>query len=131
MDKLIVSHKDQCVLNNFIEALNDKFGKGKKLEEIKGVVHDYLGLTVDFSLPGKVVFSMFSYLEDIIVEAPLDLKTGPKRKTPASRKLFTVNKDLPLLYTEKAELFHQLVARLLFFYKLTQPDIQVAWFSFV
>ena len=50
------------MLDNFIEALNDKFGRGKNLEETKGVVYDYLGLTIDFLLPGKVVFSMFHYL---------------------------------------------------------------------
>ena len=105
VDDLLASHKDQCVLDNFIEALNNKFGKGKKFKEKKGAVHDYLALTVDFSLPGKVIFSMFNCLEDIVVEAPLDLKMGRKHKTPASWKLFTVNKDLPLMYMEKVELF--------------------------
>ena len=57
---------------------------------------------------------MFDYLEDIVVEAPLDLKMGPRHKTPASRKLFSVDKNSPLLCQEKAELFHWLVARLLF-----------------
>ena len=68
---------------------------------------------------------MFNYLEDIIVEAPLDLKTGPKHKTPESGKLFTVNKYLPLMCKEKAELFHSSVARLLFASKQAQTDIQV------
>ena len=97
MDDLIVSHMDQRVLDNFIEALNKKFGKEKKLEETKVLVHDHLGLTIDFLLPLKVLFSMFDYLEDIVVEAPLDLKMGPQYKTPASGKLLTVNKDSPLL----------------------------------
>ena len=102
------------MLDNFIKELNKVFGKEKKFEETKGVVHDYLGLIIDFLLPGKVVFSMFDYLEDIIVEAPLDLKTGPKHKTPASRKMFSVNENLPFLCKEKADLFHWLVATLLF-----------------
>ena len=97
MDDLIASHMDQQVLDNFIAALNSKFGKEKKLEETKGLVHEYLGLTIDFLLPGKVVFSMFDYLEDIVVEAPLDLKMGPGHKTPASGKLFNVDKNPPLL----------------------------------
>ena len=114
MDDLIESHKDQCVLDNFIKVLNGKFGKGKKLEEMKGVVRDYLGLMIDFLLPGKVVFSIFNYLEEIVVEAQLNLKMRPRYKTLARRKLFTVDKDSPLLCKEKAELFHQLEARLLF-----------------
>ena len=63
MDDLIVSHMDQRVLDNFIEALNTKFRKEKKVEVTKGLVHDYLGLMIDFFVPGKVVFSMFDYLE--------------------------------------------------------------------
>ena len=62
VDNLFAIQKDQFMLDNFIEALNDKFGRGKNLEETKGVVYDYLGLTIDFLLPGKVVFSMFHYL---------------------------------------------------------------------
>ena len=93
VDDLIASHVDQQVVDNFIAALNSKFGKEKKLEETKGLVHEYLGLTIDFLLPGKVVFSMFDYLEDIVVEAPLDLKMGPRHKTPASGKLFSVDKN--------------------------------------
>ena len=126
VDDIIAYNKDQCVLDNFIRELNNVFGKEKKLEESKGVVHDYLGLTIDFYLPGKVVFSMFEYLEDIVVEAPLDLKNRPKHKTPASRKLSSVNNYSPLICQEKVDMFHTKVMRLLFTSKRTQPDIQVA-----
>ena len=126
IDDLICVCKDQCVLDNFIRELNGVFGIEKKLEETKGDVHEYLGLTIDFSMPGNVVFSMFNYLEDIIVEAPLDLKMGPKHKTPASGKLFHIDNTSPLPSTEKVELFHWLVARLLFALKRARPDIQVA-----
>ena len=125
MDDLIASHMDQQELDNFIEALNTKFGREKKLEKTKGFVQEYLGLTIDFLLPGKVVFSMFDYLEDIVVEAPLDLKMGPKHKTLVSGKLFTVDKNSSLLCKEKAELIHRLVARLLFASKQAWPDMQV------
>ena len=114
------------MLDNLIRELNGMFGIEKKLEETKGDVHEYLGLTIDFSMPGNVVFSMFDYLEDIIVEAPLDLKVGPKHKTLASGKLFQIDETSPLLSTEKGKLFHQLVARLLFASKRARPDIQVA-----
>ena len=36
--------------------------------ETRGRVHEYLGITIDYSLPGKVVFTMFDFLEDVIVE---------------------------------------------------------------
>ena len=43
------------------------------MTENKGLVHEYLGLTIDYSIPHKVVFTMFDYLEDVIVEASEDL----------------------------------------------------------
>ena len=65
VDNIFTTHKGHCVLDNFIRELNKVFVKEKKLEEMKGFVHDYLGFTIDFLLPGKVAFSMFDYLEDI------------------------------------------------------------------
>lgn len=103
VDDLIALHKDQCVLDNFIRELNGVFGKEKKLEETKGDVHEYLRIAIEFSMPGNVVFTMFNYLEDIIVEAPLDLKVEPKHKTTASKKLFSIDSNSPLLCKEKAD----------------------------
>ena len=100
--------------------------KKKKLEKTKGVIHDYLWFTIDFLLPGKVVFSIFNYLEDIIVKEPLYLKIRPKNTIPESGKLFTVNENLPLLCKEKAESFRWMVARLVFSLKQAWPYIQVA-----
>ena len=67
--EIIAYHKDQCVLDNFILELNHVFGQEKKLEKSKGVINDYLSLIIDFSLTGKVLLSMFEYLEEIVVEA--------------------------------------------------------------
>ena len=39
-------------------------------------MHEYLGITIDYSIAGKVVFTMFDYLEDVIVEAAEDLKNN-------------------------------------------------------
>jgi hypothetical protein len=32
----------------------------------RGKVHTYLGMTLDFTLPGKVKISMFEYIEEIM-----------------------------------------------------------------
>ena len=50
--------------------LCDVFGKEDNLVETTGTIHNYLGLTIDYSLPGRVVLTMFEYLKDIIMEAP-------------------------------------------------------------
>ena len=56
--------------------LRSEFGQEDLLTEIKGLVHKYLSITIDYSIAGKVVFTMFDYLEEVIVEAAEDLKNS-------------------------------------------------------
>ena len=105
----------------------------KELAKTKGDIHEYLGLTINFSgkynpeepnRTGQVVFTMFDYIEDIIASAPLDMRgIAPD---PAKSKLFTVNENTPKLNTAGADEFHSMTARLLFAAKRARPDIQVA-----
>ena len=74
VDDLKASHKEQKVLDGFLDDLRNEFGQEDELAETKGLVHEYLGITIDYLLPGKVVFTMFDFLEDVIVEALDDLK---------------------------------------------------------
>ena len=71
-----MSHKDKAVLEDFLTDLRDEFGQEGELTENKGLVHKYLGITIDYSIPRKVVFTMFDYLEDVIVEVNQDLKNS-------------------------------------------------------
>lgn len=64
---------------------------------MSGLIHDYLGLTIDFLLYDKVVFSMFDFLKDITVEAPTNLKSGSRHIILESTKLFNVDEDSPIL----------------------------------
>ena len=97
----------------------------KQSPKLQEKIHDYLGLRIDYSLPGKVVFSMFEYLEDIIMEAPADLKPN-NCNYPCNANLFQVDETSPRLDPTTAELFHRLVARLLFAAKRSRPDIQLS-----
>ena len=76
VDDLKASHRDHKVLDEFLVELRKEFGKEDKLTENTGKIHDYLGMTIDYSIAGKVVFTMYDFLEDIIVEAPDDLKNN-------------------------------------------------------
>ena len=81
--------------------------------ENKGLVHKYL-----------VVFTMFNYLEDVIVEAADDLKNS-RSNYPGNNQLFKVDGDSPRLLQKDANIFHCHVARLLFASNRARPDIQV------
>ena len=94
------------------------------MTENKGLIHKYLGSTIDYSIPGKVVFTMFDYLEDVIVEANEDLKNSCSYY-PINDQLFKVNYNSSRLPSKDAELFHCHFARLSFASKRAKLDIQV------
>ena len=66
--------KDHAVLDDFLNDLRSEFGQEDELTENKGLLHEYLDITIDYLIAGKVVFIMFHYLEDVIFEAADDLK---------------------------------------------------------
>ena len=71
VDDLKLSHLQQQELDNIIDHLNGIFGsEGELLAASYGKIHEYLGMTIDWSVDGKVIFTMYDYLEDILAEAP-------------------------------------------------------------
>ena len=71
-DDLKVSQKNQAVLDDFLYELRQEY----ELTETRGVVHEYLGITIDYLIAGKVVFTMFNYLKDMFVECVENLKNS-------------------------------------------------------
>jgi hypothetical protein len=112
VDDLKMSHVRQSALDDIIDQLNAEFGTMKKLAASYGKIHEYLGMTIDYSEDGKVKFTMYAYLEDILVEAPDDMDGATV--TVASNHLFTVNQECEKLDPETADYYHRTVARLLF-----------------
>jgi hypothetical protein len=92
VDDLKKSHRDQSVIDEVLLDLNKQFGTTRKpLAATTGMIHDYLGLTIDYSEKGKVMFTMYDYLEDILDEMPDDMNgTAP---TPASDNMFDVDEE--------------------------------------
>ena len=76
VDDLKVSHKEQSVLEDFLGNLRSEFGQEDKLTVNTGLIDVYLGITIDYSIAGKVIFTMFNCLENVIVEAANDLKNS-------------------------------------------------------
>ena len=87
-------------------------------------VLEYLGMTLDYTTKGKVKISMYNYIDKLLTELPLDINGSIK--TPGTSHLFNVNKDTTKLLEEKAQLFHHLVAKLLYLSRRTIQDIQMA-----
>ena len=105
VDDLKLSCKDESELKSVISKLNNVFGQeGPKLSENTGKIHDYLGMTIDWTGKRRVLFTMYDFLEDIMVDAPPEF--DGEDFTPATKTLFTVDENSPLLPLEKAEYFH-------------------------
>ena len=52
IDDLKISHVKQCVLEDIATKLNSKYGQVLPLIIHRGKVHDYLGMTIDYSKDG-------------------------------------------------------------------------------
>jgi hypothetical protein len=125
VDDLKISHMKQSVIDSVLNDLNNEFGTPKKpLAATTGDIHDYLGITIDYSERNKVKFTMYDYLEDVLAEMPDDMNgTAP---TPASDNLFDVDEESPPLNEKESDFFQRTTARLLFAAKRARPDLQVA-----
>ena len=124
LDDLKISHVDKEVVEDIIKMLNKKFGKESPLTTTRGRVLEYLGMTLDYSTKGKVKISMYDYIDKLLTELPSDMNGSAR--TPAASHLFNVNKDAKKLPEESAQIFHHLVAKLLYLSCRTRQDIQTA-----
>ena len=113
VDDQKISHVSNKVLDEVIASVNEWYGK----------IHDYLGMTINYTVPGKVIICMDDYIQGIINEEPSDMDGVVL--IPVVEHLFdAVNQDAESLDMAQAELFHHLTAKLLFLCKCTHPDIQ-------
>ena len=104
VDDLKASHCDPEILKEFVNQLRKEFGKEYELSKNIGNLHNYLGITIDYLIKEKVLFTMFDYLKDIIVECPNDLKKATSI-FPANHNLFKLNKDSPRLNNKRVICF--------------------------
>ena len=58
IDDLKVSHKEQSVLEDFLSDLRSEFGQEDELTENTGLVHEYLRITIDYLIAGKVIHNV-------------------------------------------------------------------------
>ena len=64
VDNLKISNVDASVVDNVIRMLNEEFGKESNMNISRGKVHDYLGMTLDYSDPGKIIIYMAYYIRE-------------------------------------------------------------------
>ena len=124
MDDLKISHKDPAVVDELIASLNVEYGQVGEMTVRRGKIHDYLGMTLDFSNPGKFIVDMEAYLDEMLTDLPEDM--GGVATTPAADHLFKVRDSAPKLNEERAELFHRVTAQMLFVAQRGRPNLRTA-----
>ena len=122
VDDLKISHIDGKVNQEILDILQKKYGKQVPIPSTTGKIHNYLGTTIDYSMPGKVVFCMEDYIDQMMDECPEDVLKGSPM-SPAANHLFDINPECGWLDVDVADEFHHFVAKLLYLTKWTQPDI--------
>jgi hypothetical protein len=125
VDDLKVSHVQTSVMDQFIADMDSEFGKETPLNQSRGKVHDYLGMTLDFSNPGEVTVTMIDYLKSVLHDAPKEMRGTAA--TPAANHLFEVNEvDPVLLDKENADIYVHIVMQLLYVSQGARPDLRTA-----
>eukprot|EP00957_Ditylum_brightwellii_P212308 15367176-Ditylum_brightwellii.AAC.4 len=121
VDDLKISHKDNKEVTRMLRWLESKYCN---LCTTREKVHEYFGMTLDFSKSGKVKVIMSEYLKEIIEDFP-EVIQGTVTSS-ASAHLFNVDEKGKLLDEILARQFHTSTAKLIFVCKRARPDIQTA-----
>ena len=122
VDDLKISHVDPEAVTCMIGLINEEFGKEGPITVTRGKVHDYLGMTLDYSTKGKVKIKMLDSVEKMLKELPEEF--DGTATTPAGNDLFKIDEDSPKVDEKKAQFFHTYVAKTLFICKRARPDLQ-------
>ena len=88
----------------------------------QGKIHNYLGMTLEYTEGVTFKFIMIDYINELI--AAFDKKEPRGRginTSPASEDLYKVDEDFEKLSPEKTKIFHYLVAKTLYNTKCASP----------
>ena len=82
-------------------------------------IHDYLGMTLDFSEEGKFMVTMEEYSNEILIGLSEDM--NGVATTPAVDHMFKTRSDTPKLNKKTAELFYCATAQIIFLAQCSRP----------
>jgi len=119
VDDGLATSPDASELKQLIEDMKSAF---KEIKFVYGDTHEYLGMLLDFSVPGQCELTMRKYIADLVEDFGV---TGTAR-TPATLDLFDVDEYSPLLSADLKERFHRGTAQCLYLATHVRPDILCA-----
>ena len=126
LDNLKSSYIDSKVNDEFLQWIKDMFGQLGEVKTTQGPLHNYLGMTLDYSVPGQVSIDMSHYVEKMVKEFPQEHLKQPSVASQLNENLFKMQHDSAPLEKEQAKLFHTVTMQRLFLCKHGHPDIAPA-----
>jgi hypothetical protein len=128
VDDCKLSHRNNTVMDRMIRYLRQEYesifkdGSGA-MTVSRGKIYKYLGMTLDYSVPGQVKITMLDYVDDILAAFDKAEPEGGGTKTStAPASLFKVDEDCDKLAHAKAVELQNLVAKTLYTTKRARPD---------
>ena len=97
VDDLKVSHIDPVETTSFIQWVKDTYGAIGEVKTTCGKVHEYLGMKLDYTVPGQVSINMVDYVKLMLVGFEGHLPKASRVTSPWNENLFKVQKQSPLL----------------------------------
>ena len=70
VNDLKTSNIDPSIISSVLSDIDSEYGNISKMTIIRGKVHKYLGMTIDYSSPGKLIFSIINYIENMLDDVP-------------------------------------------------------------
>jgi Reverse transcriptase (RNA-dependent DNA polymerase) len=118
VDDTKISHVSPHVVTKVVKAIEESFGT---MTVTRGTKHTFLGMDIEFNNDGTVSMVMNSYIIEAVNDFAEDVSSPAA--TPCGKGLFNIDPASEALATEKAELFHSIVAKLLYISSRARSDI--------
>ena len=119
VDDCKVSHVNPGEVTNLVNELKEYLGD---LKTSRGKTHTFLGINFKIKKDKNVELEMIDQLNEAVTAfGEVINKTAATASKPY---LFNVREDAELLDKEKSEVFHSVVAKLLYIMKRTRPDLE-------
>jgi hypothetical protein len=112
-------------LSKILSQIEEVSAKEAPLTITRGRKHEHLGILLDFREKGKVKIHMTTYVKSFHRDVLVDM-VGLANTSAAAYLLQVKIQSLVPLAADICELFHTLVAKILYYRKQGWPDILVA-----
>jgi hypothetical protein len=77
IEDLKISHMEPKTVDDFLAWLKETYAQIGELKSTRGKQHDYLGMTLDYGVPGQITIDMVDYVKSMVSFFP-DTLEKPK-----------------------------------------------------